>query len=95
MHNKYYISTSVENDECTAKVLLTNTNQVVYTTKAYTSKDQAIIEARTFLRKLTMSPGGAVTPETINSTVTYSSNTMPAAHTMGRTTRGPGRCCGR
>lgn len=87
MENKYYISADLENSQFVGKVFTISNNQLVYTSKSYNTKEQAIADARTFV--ITSAPPitDPQPPKTITSTANYS--TPRPIHGM------PGRCCGR
>lgn len=89
MTTKYYISTSIENNQYLGKVFLTGSNQLVYTSKPYGTKEQATAAARTFVITSAPPTTDPKPPETITSTATYS--TPRPIHGLSA----PGRCCGR
>lgn len=90
MNTKFYITTEIENNQFVGKVFSVNTNQLVYTSKPYNSKEQAMADARTYV--ITSAP--PVTdpnpPKTIISTATYTA--LRPVHSVSTPTR---RCCGR
>jgi hypothetical protein len=87
MNTKYYTSFNLENNQYVGKVFLSSTNQLVYTTKAYNSQEQAISDARTYV--ITEAP--PVTdpnpPKSITNTTTYSTPRPVHGYTK--------KCCGR
>jgi hypothetical protein len=87
MENKYYISADLENNQYVGKVFTINTNQLVYTSKPYNTKEQATTDARTFVITSAPPVNDPAPPKVITSTATYTEPRPIHGYT--------GRCCGR
>lgn len=88
MENKYYISADLENNQYVGKVFLVSTNQLVYTSKSYNTREQAITDVRTFVVTSAPPTTDPEIPKSITSTVTYTTHGFPSSSSSGR-------CCGR
>jgi hypothetical protein len=90
MDIKYYTTTDIENNKFIGKVYTSNTNQLVYTSKPYNTREQAMSDVRTYIITSAPPTTEPLPPKTITSTTTYTAH-MPVKSDPG-TSR---RCCGR
>jgi len=91
MSNSYYTSVEFENEQYVGRVYVSNTNQLVYTSKGYNTLEQAAKDARTFVIK----GAPTVNPESLETTVQPKKTITNIATYKFDSSRPSGRCCGR
>jgi hypothetical protein len=94
--SSYFTTVIFENEQYFGQVFLSNTNQLIYTSKGYYSQDQAAKDARDYIIKAAPSKIQNTDATTSNTQQTSTSNIITSIATYKSSpSRTSGRCCGR